>query len=132
MGIISKLLGICSTGQPANPDAWNYADGSATIDLHKMPELEKPGGAVRLEGKGLPQRVLVVHGADGNFHAFINKCAHVGKRRLDPIDDGKRVKCCSVGQSIYDLSGKRQSGSAKGDIKPLTVKKNQTTLTLSL
>ena len=131
MGIISKLLGICRTQQPDNPDSWNYAGNTITIDLDKVPELSAPGDAARLEGKGLPQRVLVLQGADNDYHAFINKCAHVGKRRLDPIDNGTRVQCCSVGQSVFDLSGKRLSGSAKGNITPLTVKKEGATLVIS-
>jgi len=131
MGIISKLLGICSTEQPDNPDSWNYAGNTITVDLDKMPELANPGGAARLEGKGLPQRVLVLQGADNNYQAFINKCAHVGKRRLDPIDNGTRVQCCSVGQSVFDLSGQRLSGSAKGNITPLTVQKDGTTLIIT-
>ncbi len=132
MGFIKQLLGICHTGQAQNPDGWRYEGGKLVIDLNRTPELNAPGGGARFEGQGLPQRVLVVHGADGKYHAYVNKCAHIGKRRLDPVDGGARLQCCSVGQSVYDLSGKRLSGSARDDIHSLPVTPTEETLTISL
>ena len=39
---------------------------------------------MRLEGKGLDPRLLVVHGDDGHYHAIANRCTHMG-RRIDTI-----------------------------------------------
>ena len=46
-------------------------------------------------------RTLVVHGDDGTFHAFANRCRHMG-RRLDPVPGTETVQCCSV---IFGISG---------------------------
>ena len=83
-----------------------------------MPELAKPGGAVRLEGRGLPVRVLVVRGEEGNYRAYHNQCTHLGGRRLDPLTGTQALKCCSVGQSVFAPDGKHISGPAP---KPIAV-----------
>lgn len=111
MSIFSRLFGICQTKPPADNGCWRYAGGRVELDLGRAKELSQPGGAVRLEGYGLPRKVLLVHGTDGEIHALENKCAHAG-RRLDPLPGKAQVECCSVGKSTYDYDGKLISGSA--------------------
>lgn len=120
--IFQRILGICVTKPPADEGCWTYQNGKVTVDLARAPELSKKNGAVRLEKKGLPERVLVVHGDDDKYHAFRNKCAHA-KRRMDLIPDAGRIQCCSVGKSTFDYEGTRISGSAKKDIEvyPVTI-----------
>jgi nitrite reductase/ring-hydroxylating ferredoxin subunit len=132
MGIIKRLLGICATQLPVNHGCWTYANGKLEVVLEKAPELSKKGGAVRLEGPSLPKRVLVVHGQDGKFHAFPNRCTHIGHRRIDPVSGEDRIRCCSVGQSTFDYSGKRISGSAKESLVPLSVKSDGGKLIISV
>ncbi|MBU2550702.1 MAG: Rieske (2Fe-2S) protein [Proteobacteria bacterium] len=115
MGFLSRLLGICRTRPPAAPEAWRYAQGSLEIELPRVQELEQPGGAVRLEGRGLPVRVLIVHGEDGEYHAFRNHCTHAG-RRLDPLPGQPNLMCCSVNKSTYDYHGDKLAGPAKGPV----------------
>jgi nitrite reductase/ring-hydroxylating ferredoxin subunit len=129
--IFQRLFGICATRVPQNPDCWRYADGKITIDPDKAPELTRPGGAIRLEGTNLPERVVVVHGDDGRYHAFQNKCQHAG-RRLDPVPQTETVQCCSIGKATYDYSGKLIHGSAKGDIKVYNVQKDSDKITIIL
>ncbi len=112
-----RILGIPATALPADPACWTYAGGRINVDLSRAPELAAPGGALRLEGNGLPARVLVVRGSDGAFHAVKNRCTHLGHRRLDPCPGGDGVQCCSVNKSTFDLSGKRISGPTR---KPVT------------
>ena len=120
MGFFSRLLGRSST-PPADPNSWSYAEGRLEIDLGKASELSEKGGAIRLAGDGLPRKgILILHGDDDAFHAFINKCTH-GGRKLDPLPGTSTVECCSIGKSIFDYDGKRLSGSAKKPIAPLTV-----------
>jgi nitrite reductase/ring-hydroxylating ferredoxin subunit len=119
MGIFKRLLGICDTQPPTDSGCWSFEGGLVTIDLSRVPELKNAGGAVRFEGNGLPERVLVLKGSDGKYHAFRNKCTHAG-RRLDPAGGGSEVCCCSVGKSTFDFEGKNISGSAKN---PATVYK---------
>ena len=118
--IFQRLLGICATKQPVNEDCWVFENGRIIVSLARAPELAGRGGAMRLEKKNLPERVLVVHGDDGEYYAFRNRCAHA-KRRLDPLPGSQRVQCCSVGKSTFDYEGKRVSGPAKKSIDSYAV-----------
>ena len=131
MGFIKRVFGICRTKPPADPDCWKPGDGKIEVDLARAAELGEPGGAIRLEGSGLADRVLVLKAEDGACHAFINKCSHAG-RRLDPLPGEDLVECCSVGKSRYDYTGERLSGSAKKAIKPLQVEEQAGKLIISL
>ncbi len=122
MGILARILGICKTGKPQNPDCWQYNEGAVTVDLSRAPELSQPGGAIRLEGKGMPRRLLLFCGQDGNFHAFSNHCTHMG-RRIDPLPDQAAIQCCSVLGSRYDYNGKVLSGAARSDLPRFPVEK---------
>lgn len=111
--IIQRLFGICATKQPSDDDCWTFEDKKVIVDLARAPELGSPNGAIRLEKKkGLPERVIVIHGNDRTYHAFSNRCSHAG-RRLDPAPGAQQVQCCSIGKSTFDYGGKRLSGSAK-------------------
>jgi len=131
MGFLKRILGICATRPPRDAGCWSYAEGRLFIDLARAPELAAIGGAVRLEGGGLPLRVLVFNGPNDAFHAFANQCPHAG-RRLDPMEDGSRVQCCSVGKSTFDLEGNRLSGSAKGPVKALALSVQGQSLLINL
>jgi nitrite reductase/ring-hydroxylating ferredoxin subunit len=120
MGIFSRILGICKTKPPSHAESWHMSDGRLEIDLTKTPELANKGGAIRLEGRGLPVRILVVHGEDGAFHAIENRCTHAG-RRIDPLAGQSRLECCSVGKSTWEYDGTLVSGSAKKPIRVLSV-----------
>ena len=113
--IFQRILGICATAKPSDEGCWRFENGVVTVDLARASELARPGGALRIEGKSLPVRLLVFRG-DGNvWQAFKNRCAHAG-RRLDPLPGTGRVQCCSVGKSTYDADGRILSGSAKNGI----------------
>ncbi len=130
MEFIRRLLGLCRTPLPENPECWTFANGVLEVNLERAPELRNPGGALRLEGKALPQRVLVVRDEDGGYIAFRNACSHAG-RRLDPLSNG-RVQCCSVGKSTFERDGHRISGSAKKDITVYPVERQDDRLRIPL
>jgi nitrite reductase/ring-hydroxylating ferredoxin subunit len=121
VGFFKRLFGICETKPPQDENCWSNQINHVVVDLKKAPELNQPGGAFRLEGKGLPERVLVMRGNDGQAYAFINKCAHAG-RRLDPQPGTPTVQCCSLGKSTYNYQGEVLSGSAKKPISTLKVR----------
>ena len=131
MGFFSRLFGRCRTPMLTDEAAWRFQDGTLEIDLTKVAALEARGSAVRLEGDDLPDRVLVVHGLDGTYHAFPNRCKHAG-RRIDPLHGAPGIECCSVGRSTYDYAGTRLSGSAKADIIPFPVRRDGNTLRIVL
>ncbi len=126
-----RILGMCETKPPADNDCWTYENGKIAVDLARAQELSTTGGAIRLEKKNLPSRVLVIHGDDGRYHAFENRCAHA-KRRLDPVPNSKYVQCCSVGKSTFDYSGTRVAGSAKKAIRTFPVAIEGTKLTITV
>jgi nitrite reductase/ring-hydroxylating ferredoxin subunit len=131
MGLLKRVLGICRTQPPTDRDCWKAGDGKIEVDLARAAELGQPGGAIRLEGGGLADRVLLLKADDGVFHAFVNKCSHAG-RRLDPLPGEALVECCSVGKSRFDYTGERRSGSAKKAIKSLQVEAHEGKLIISL
>lgn len=116
MKFFKMLFGICETVSPANEGCWNFSDGKIEVQLNRVPELEEKGGAIRLEGNGSPERVLIIHGRDGQFRAYKNRCTHFG-RRIDTYDETKLLRCCSISKSTFDYEGNVVSGAAK---KPLT------------
>jgi nitrite reductase/ring-hydroxylating ferredoxin subunit len=131
MNILKAILGICETKPPVDGGCWNCSGGKIEIDLIRAPELSKPGGAIRLEGEGLPERVLVLVGTDGKFHAFQNRCRHMG-RRIDPVPASSKIRCCSVSRATYDYSGKVVSGPAKRRLKAYRVEVAEDKVTVFL
>ncbi len=124
-GFFQRLLGISATTKPGTDACWKYADGKLTIDLSEATELKTPGGAIRVEGKNLPKRILVVCGEDGEFRAFHNRCTHLGHRRLDPVPGTDTVQCCSVNKSTYDSKGNKIFGPTPHPITRYPVEKDQ-------
>ncbi|GBC63555.1 (2Fe-2S)-binding protein [Desulfonema ishimotonii] len=131
MKLLKRIFGICETSLPSQESGWSYAAQVVTVSLNQMPELANPGGAVRLEGRGLPERVLLLHGTDGLFHAFANKCTHMG-RRLDPMTGKEMIQCCSVSRSTFTYGGDKVSGAAKEVLRtfPVTVDGNKLRISL--
>jgi len=132
MGLLQRIFGICKTQEPADGSCWTYSNGKIEIDLDRTAELADRGGAIRLEGKGLPMRLLVFHGSDGACHAITNKCSHIGGRRIDPVPDTETMLCCSVSGSTYDYNGQVVSGPAKKALKTFEVATMDGKLVVSL
>ncbi|MBW1902110.1 MAG: Rieske 2Fe-2S domain-containing protein [Deltaproteobacteria bacterium] len=129
--IFQRLLGLPTTRPPSDEKCWTYRNGTVTIDLARAPELSKIGGAIRLEKKNLPERILVIRTDDGRFHAFLNKCKHMG-RRLDPVPDTETIQCCSVNKTTYDFKGEVLFGPAKKSVQPYPVTVTDKTLEIKL
>ena len=122
MGILKKIFGICETRRPEDPGCWIISGGRVEIDLKSAGELSGRGGAIRLEGKGLADRILVIRGENGLFYAYKNKCSHMG-RRIDPVSGSQYIRCCSVMGSVFNAKGEIVSGPAKENLKQyMTVK----------
>jgi nitrite reductase/ring-hydroxylating ferredoxin subunit len=131
MGFFQRILGICNTKPPADPECWSYNRGKVVIDWARAPELHKPCGAIRLEGQGLPEKILLIYGMDGQFHAFKNKCTHMG-RRLDPVEGESMLRCCSVSKSTFDYAGRLMSGPAKETLQTLPVENRKCKVVIRL
>jgi nitrite reductase/ring-hydroxylating ferredoxin subunit len=131
-GLGSRVKGVPQTQLPQIDGAWTYSDGTLTLDLAKLPELDDLGGAVRIEGDVLPEPILVFLGEDENYYAFKNVCTHAG-RMIDPVAGTMTLQCCSVNRSTFDYEGSVIGGPAEGSLTgyPLTVEEGQLLITLS-
>ncbi len=125
--LFQRILGIPSTEPPADAHAWSFAGGTIAVDMDLVPELRRKAGAVRLEGGLLPAPVLLLHGVDGHYHAFVNRCGH-GGRKLDPCASHPVVQCCSMGKSAFDYAGNIVEGPATTPIRPYPVRVEGDTL----
>jgi len=128
---LQRLFGISATKPPADQGCWTYGDGKVLLDLQRAPELARPGGAIRLEGKNLPERLLVVHGENGSYYAFRNRCKHMG-RRLDPVAGTRTVQCCSVSKTTYAYDGSVVYGPAKEAVATFKVEVTNGDLVIAL
>ena len=131
MGLLKRIFGICDTRLPADSGCWKFSGSTVEIDLSRAPELEKSGSAIRLEGGGLPERILVLHGNDGSFHAIKNRCTHMW-RRIDPVAGESLIRCCSVSKSTFDYEGDVVSGPAKKPLRVFPVKTEDSKLMILL
>ena len=126
-----RLLGRPATPEPADPGCWEYNDGRVLIDLDRAGELAKAGGSIRLEGRNLPQRILVIKDDNGRFGAYHNCCGH-GGRRLDLLPGSGAIQCCSLGKTTHDLDGKVLSGPSEKDMVRFSVSVENNRLTVNL
>ena len=113
--LLQRILGRPATRPPADPGCVVVTDFEVVIDLNRAPELDHPGGAIRLEGGAMPERILVYRADDGRLRAVRNRCTH-GGRRLDPVPGERCVQCCSLGHSTFDGSGRVVGGPAKAPL----------------
>jgi nitrite reductase/ring-hydroxylating ferredoxin subunit len=101
------------------------------LDLESLPELENPGGAVRIEGDVLPNPILVFHGRDGQFYALKNACTHAG-RMIDTAADGLKLEYCSLGSSTFDYQGNVLSGPATAPLRIYSIEDAGGILTITI
>jgi nitrite reductase/ring-hydroxylating ferredoxin subunit len=130
--IWQRIFGISATGKPQDESGWHYESGQLTISLDRIPELTRPGTAVRFEGKSLPVRILVVFGENKQYQAFHNRCTHMGHRRLDYVPGTETVQCCSVSKSTYTFGGDKVHGPAPEPIRTYPVEVGESELRISI
>lgn len=130
MGFFKAIMGICKT-PPLEAELWTPEGNQVTISLGEAAALIPVGGSARLEGKGLVSSVLIVHAGGDEYLAFENRCTH-GGRRLDPMEGGAELRCCSVNHSTFDYAGNKLSGPAKGPLKKYAVEKRGQELIVTL
>jgi len=108
---------FCVPATPLAPEGggWRFEEGVLHVNLKETPGLAEPDTALRFESEALPDRILVLHGTDGTFHAYSNHCA-CGGFRVDPVPAEQKIRCCTLMQSTYDLNGKFLKGTAKKDL----------------
>jgi nitrite reductase/ring-hydroxylating ferredoxin subunit len=74
---------------------------------------------------------MLLHGLDGQYHAFRNRCPHKG-RRLDPVDKTAKVQCCCLSRSTFDYSGNVMSGPCKTSLRKYRVRTNKCKIVIGL
>lgn len=121
MEFLKRTFGLCKTKKPKQAESWNFLEGKIGVEWAKVPELQEPCGAIRLEGAELPERVLLVFGMDGQYHAFQNRCPSTG-RRLDPVMGKEALASCSLFPSTFDYEGHVLSGPARESLTTFPVR----------
>jgi len=127
---IQRLFGMPFTGLIEEP-AWTYASGTLKVALDRVPELREQSGGIRIESEDLPVRVLIIHGDDGVYRAYENRCGH-GGRRLDHVGGTGTLMCCSMGKSAYDYSGTVTGGPADKPLRSFQVENEDGVLVVIL
>lgn len=131
MGVFQRIFGISVTSKPGDEGCFTVRDGTVQVDLARATELSTPGAALRLESTELPERLMVLHGLDGTYRAYTNRCACSGWR-VDPVPGEHKVRCCTMARSTYSYEGEKLSGPAKGDLITHPVQVAGGTLTITL
>lgn len=99
-----RLLCLQMTPVPQDAGACVVDGDSVVLDLARVVELGRPGGAVRLASPDLPDQVIVVRGQDDCVRAYRNRCA-CGGFRVDPVPGEDKMRCVTPMASTYDQAG---------------------------
>jgi hypothetical protein len=130
VGFIKRIFGGYEAKYPKDPTCWKYSNGRVEIEWARSPELREPCGALRLEGRGLPERILVIYGIDGQYHAFRDRVSYWGGR-LDPVPGTAKVRCYGLRTSTFDYAGNVMSGPAKEPLQSFRVETKKCKMIIS-
>lgn len=108
--LLATGLGACASLQtvPVEPRA-----GRVRLALRNHPQLEGPGGYLRIQPAGEPNHLLVLAQGDGSFAVVSSVCTH---QRCTVDVSGRRLACPCHG-SEFDRAGEVLRGPAE---RPLT------------
>jgi len=111
-------LSSCATfskkGSTKALDAGTYVieKNIMTIDLSKVPVLEKVGGSVKVFDAKLPQPVIIARTGDAEYAVVSIKCPHRGVE-VEYRHGEKQFRCASLGHSTFGSDGAYRKGLAK-------------------
>ena len=126
---LQRIFGIPFTGL-IDDQAWTFDRGIVKVALDRVPALREKGGSIRIESEDPQIRILVIHGDDGMYHAYENRCGH-GGRRIDHVHGKATLMCCSMGKSSYDYAGGIIGGPAEKPLKVYPVENEDGVLVIS-
>jgi nitrite reductase/ring-hydroxylating ferredoxin subunit len=127
---LKALAGICET-RPLSHDLWQLQGDRISVNVEAVGELQRPGGAVYLSGKGLKLPLLIVRTEQGDYRCLVNRCTHM-RRRLDPVPGKPALRCCSVNHSTFDYTGQKLSGPGNNSLKTYRCEAKDGTLVIFL
>lgn len=99
-----RLFARSMTPKPSDEGCWAYDGQTLTVLLDRAPELKHRGGALQLDDKTLPDRILLVHGIDDDYYVYANHCA-CGGFRIDPVPGEEKIRCCTLMKATYTYAG---------------------------
>lgn len=113
--LASLIAGCASLAARVVP----VADGRLHLSLRQYPELDAPGGALKLAPVGMPHQVYLLVLDGGEFAALSPICTHRG---CTVEVQGARIVCPCHG-STYDRQGRVLQGPAERALQryPTTV-----------
>jgi nitrite reductase/ring-hydroxylating ferredoxin subunit len=102
------------------------------LELAAAPALVPVGGAVKLKLDTNPDKISVVHVADDQYLAFVNRCTHRSSAELDYKHEERAFVCSSCHGGRFDLAGSVANPPPKEPLRMLPVKLVDKTLEISL
>jgi hypothetical protein len=126
---------ITGTGKHAQLAPYSYhLDTKLNIlkvDLTKVPQLKKPGGAVKFIDSRTRYRLIIARVTETQFAAGYLNCPY---RQTELEYDPKRkvFACPSVGKSVFKLNGEKLSGAANRTLPVYQTSVEGNTLTILL
>ncbi len=107
----ATYTGISET-PAAQPDAIAYDGAVLSIDLATEPMLQQIGGAVKVRNADMPDGLIIARVAENQYAVASLLCTHRGVE-LEYDHDKARFRCPSLGSSVFNLEGVRESGMAR-------------------
>ena len=96
--------------------AYTVEKEALRIDLAKVPQLEHPGGSVKIVDPKLDDRLIVARTGEKDFAVVSLLCTHRGCE-VEYKHDKKIFRCASLGHSKFRIDGSKIKGFAKGPLK---------------
>jgi len=113
-------LGGCATitkigDTPSIPEgAYSFDAGASRVevDLDAVPQLEKPGGSVKIRTSELPVPLIIARAEEQTYVVAAIECPHRGVE-VEYRPERGEFECASLGSSQFALDGSRTGGPAK-------------------
>ena len=94
----------CCTLPEAPSDAVKFETDMVVVDLSRVPELKRTGGALKIVDSGRKLQILIARPAKDRFVALDQKCTH-GGGALTYVHRHQHLYCTCWGHSKFALDG---------------------------
>ncbi len=122
---------LCCTTEALPPASVEFGNGKITVDLGRVPELQRNGVSFRIVDDSRKLNLILIHAGRGLYVAMDRSCTHAGAQCTY---DRKRqtLQCTSLNHAEYDLRGKLLHGRTHGDLRTYPVRVTGSALEIML
>ena len=100
------------------------------IDLEKVPQLAKVGGAAKLTGDANLPRLIIARASESSYLVMSIRCPHQGAEV--EYNHGDQTFECVSHPGVFAIDGKRKSGPPRKDLPAYAARVEGTTLVVDL